>query len=384
MMLKMSKLSVGYSNAILTGIDLTVEGGEILGIIGPNGSGKSTLLKTISAILKPMDGVVYVDGRNVHKLKPLELAKKLAVTTTDRSDVGFLKGFDVVSLGRYPYTDAFGRLSERDAEIVMEALRLVNAEHLADKPFSEMSDGEKQKIMIARALAQQPKVLLLDEPTSFLDAKHRVEIPLILRRIANEKRIAIVLTTHDIELAVRVCDRIAMVKNGRIIAEGWAEDLDSKIVEELYDISVAKFDPFLGTFELKGEGRARIHIVCGGGSGARVMRLLTKNRIPFSVGVIHEDDIDFYVAKHCAVEVVKERPYEDIRDKTLEDALRIVENCDFVIDTGFPIGKINAKNLELLRTAKRVYSLRNKEELEEIGLDAETIKITDLLKICEY
>ncbi len=384
MMLEVSKLSAGYSNAVLAGIDLNVERGEILGIIGPNGSGKSTLLKTISAILKPMNGVVYLDGKNVHKLKPSELAKELAITTTNRSDVGFLTGFEVVSLGRYPYTDAFGRLSERDVEIVMEALRLVNAEYLADKPFSEMSDGEKQKIMIARALAQQPKVLLLDEPTSFLDAKHRVEIPLILRRIANEKGIAIVLTTHDIELAVRICDRIVMVKDGRVVAEGYAEDLDSEIVKELYGIGVAEFDPFLGTFELKGEGRAKIHVVCGGGSGARVMRLLTKNRIPFTAGVIHENDIDFYIAKHCAVGVVKERPYEEIRDETLEDAFRLVENCDLVVDTGFPIGKINARNLEVLRTAKRVYSLRSKKELEKIDLDAEVIRMADLLKICKY
>ncbi len=384
MMLEVSKLSAGYSNAVLAGIDLNVERGEILGIIGPNGSGKSTLLKTISAILKPMNGVVYLDGKNVHKLKPSELAKELAITTTNRSDVGFLTGFEVVSLGRYPYTDAFGRLSERDVEIVMEALRLVNAEYLADKPFSEMSDGEKQKIMIARALAQQPKVLLLDEPTSFLDAKHRVEIPLILRRIANEKGIAIVLTTHDIELAVRICDRIVMVKDGRIVAEGYAEDLDSEIVKELYGIGVAEFDPFLGTFELKGEGRAKIHVVCGGGSGARVMRLLTKNRIPFTAGVIHENDIDFYIAKHCAVRIIKERPYEEIRDETLEDAFRLVENCDLVVDTGFPIGKINARNLEVLRTAKRVCSLRSKKELEKIDLDAEVIRTADLLKICKY
>ncbi len=384
MMLKVNKLSAGYSNAVLAEVDLNVERGEILGIIGPNGSGKSTLLKTISAILKPMGGVVYLDGKNVHKLKPSELAKELAITITERSDVGFLTGFEVVSLGRYPYTDAFGRLSERDVEIIMDSLRLVSAEYLADKPFSEMSDGEKQKIMIARALAQQPKALLLDEPTSFLDAKHRVEIPLILRRIANEKGIAIVLTTHDIELAIRICDRIVMVKNGRIVTEGYAEDLDSEIVEELYGISVAEFDPFLGTFELKGEGRAKIHVVCGGGTGAGVMRFLAKNRIPFTAGVIHENDIDFYIAKHCAVEVVKERPYEEIRDETLEDAFRLVENCDLIIDTGFPIGKINARNLELLRTAKRVYSLRNKKELEKIGLDAEIVKMTDLLKICKY
>jgi len=327
--------------------------------------------------------VGYIDGKKAHYLTPSELARILAITTTERFNIEFLTGFDVVSLGRYPYTDAFGRLSEKDVEIVIEALRLVNAEHLADKSFSEMSDGEKQKIMIARALAQQPRVLLLDEPTSFLDAKHRVEIPLILRRIANEKGIAIVLTTHDMELAVRICDRIVTVKDGRIIAERLAEDLDSRIVEELYDISVAKFDPFLGTFELKGEGRAKIHIVCGGGSGARVMRLLTKNRIPFSVGVIHENDIDFYIAKHCAVEVVKERPYEEIKDETLEYAFRLVESCDVVIDTGFPIGKINSKNLELLRNAKRVCSLRSKEELEKIGLDAEAIRMPDLLKICK-
>ncbi len=383
-MLRVCGVSAGYSSEVLKGVSLVVEEGEVLGIVGPNGSGKSTLLRTISAVLKPTRGVVYVNGRDVHRLKPSELAKVLAITSTERQDVGFLTGFEVVGLGRYPYTDVFGRMRREDVDVVMEALRLVNAEYLANKPFSEMSDGEKQKIMIARALAQQPKVLLLDEPTSFLDAKHRIEIPMIIRRIANEKGVAIVLTTHDIELAVRVCDRIAMIKDGKLVAEMYAEDLDSDLLRELYGIEAAEFDPYLGTFELKCGGSAKVHVVCGGGSGSRLMRLLAKNGIPFTSGVIHENDVDFRVAKHCAVEVVGEKPYEEIGEKSFKRALELVKRCDVVVDTGFPIGKINERNLEILMSAKRVYSFRSEEELRSIGLNAEVVSMSDLLKLCKY
>ncbi|AEA47651.1 ABC transporter ATP-binding protein [Archaeoglobus veneficus] len=378
-------LSVGYTNEILKNVSFEVRAGEILGILGPNGSGKSTLLKTLAAGLKPLGGAVYVDGREVHGIKPGELAKLISITLTERVDAGFLTGFEVVSLGRYPYVDAIGRLNDADVEAVMGSLRLVNAENLANKLFSEMSDGERQKIMIARALAQQPRIMLLDEPTSFLDAKHKVEIMLLLRRIANEKGIAIVLTTHDIELALRICDRVVMVRDGRIAVEGLPEEvITGEVVGDIYDVGSARFDPSIGSFELtckNGSTKTRVHVVCGGGSGANIMRLLAKKGIPFTAGVVHEGDVDCCVAKLTALNTVCERPYTEIGDKAFEKALKLAESCDLVIDTGFVIGSINRRNLELLNSASNVLSLRSKDELGELGIDAKPVgSITQLLK----
>ncbi len=356
-MMRVRDLSAGYEDVVISGVSFEVVEGEVLGVIGPNGSGKSTLLKTLARLLEPKGGAVYLNGRSIEDFSGRELAKVLAVTTTERGDVGYLTGFEVVSLGRYPYTDAFGRLGEEDVEMVMECLRLVNGEDLANKPFYEMSDGEKQKVMIARALAQEPKVLLLDEPTSFLDAKHKIEIPLIIRRIAVERGVAVIMTTHDIELALRICDRMAMVKDGRLVAVKDVEDVGEDDLKALYGIGC--FDPVIGSFELETRGEARVHVVCGGGSGAKLMRALAKNGIPFTAGVVHENDVDFRIAARCAVEVVKERAFERIGDEAFDRARELVERCGTVVETDFPVGEGNRRNLELLEYAETVYSLRN-------------------------
>ncbi len=380
-MIVVKDVSAGYSKVVISGVSFEVRRGEVLGIIGPNGSGKSTLLKTISALIKPFEGVVYLNGKSVHEMKPSELSREMAITTTERPDVGFLTGFEVVSLGRYPYTDALGRLSERDVEVIMESLRLVNAEHLANKLFSEMSDGERQKILIARALAQEPKVLILDEPTSFLDAKHRIEISILLRRIAVEKGIAVIITTHDLELALRTCDRIVMVRNGRVVEILTPEDLDSEKVNDLYELKVAEFDPILGTFEVRCEGRPVVHIVCGGGTGVGIMRALVRKGIPFTVGVVHENDVDYYVGRRCAVEVVAEKAFNEITENTFNRALELVENVKLVLDTGFPVGEMNEKNLELLKHARSLYSFRTVSELRRLGIKAIPIDLLTLLKL---
>ncbi len=382
--MKTAELSVGYTSEVLRNVFLKARAGEILGILGPNGSGKTTLLKTLAANLKPLKGVVYVESRKIHEIKPIELAKLLSITLTERVDAGFLTGFEVVSLGRYPYVDAFGRLNNADVNAVREALKLVNAENLANKLFSEMSDGERQKIMIARALAQQPRIMLLDEPTSFLDAKHKVEIMLLLRRIANEKGIAIVLTTHDIELALRVCDRVVMIRNGKIVVEGHPEEAISEdVVRDVYEIGSARFDPSIGSFEITGrkDTDAKVHIVCGGGSGANVMRLLAKKGVPFTAGVVHEGDVDCCVARLIAAKAVCEEPYTEIGERAFERALKLAKISDLVIDTGFIVGSINRRNLELLNSSSNVISLRSKDELRKLGIDAKSIgSVGQLLK----
>ena len=362
-MLKCSNLAVGHKKTVLSSLNFEIKRGEVTAILGPNGAGKTTLLKTLAAILKPISGVVYLDGRNVYEMNRLELAKKLSVTTTERIDAGYMTGFEVVALGRYPYTDALGRLSNRDVEIVNECLKLVNALELSDKPFSQMSDGEKQKIMIARALAQEPEIMLLDEPTSFLDVNHRVEIMLLLRRIA--EKTAVFFTTHDVELALRICDRVLLVSQGKILKQGTPEEvLKDELVREVYGIEKAKFNELTGAFELFCSGKSKLHVVCGGGSGVRVMRLLSKMGIPFTAGVLHCGDVDCCVAQSSAVKCVTEKAFSSIKEETIKTALKLAKGV--VIDTAFPIGDINEKNVQLFEVAEKVISFRKKEEFREL------------------
>jgi len=356
-MLKTENLSVGYGNYIVVeGINLEIKEGEILCIIGPNGAGKSTLLKTIATYLKPKGGVVYLNGRNIHRLSPKEIAREMAVVLTERVNPGNLTGYDVVAIGRHPYTDLFGRLSKRDREIIEHAAKSVNATHLLNKNFFEMSDGERQKIMIARALAQEPKVLILDEPTSFLDAKHKIELTILLRKLATENNLAIVVTLHDIELALRIADKMALIKDGRIIAYGCPEDvMRREVVNNLYDLKSANYSEVLGYFELKSSGdRGKVFLICGGGTGANIMRFLVKNGYRVTVGVLHKNDIDYTIAETMELDIVEEEPYNPISQESYERALKEIKNCDIVIHTEFPTGEINRLNRKLVEESIRL------------------------------
>ncbi len=299
----------------------------------------------------------------------------MSVMLTDKVDCGFLTGFEVVSLGRYPYVDAFGRLGDKDVEVVEECLKIVNAENLSDRLFFEMSDGERQKILIARALAQEPEVMLMDEPTSFLDAKHKIEIMLLLRKIATARNVAIVLTTHDIELALRICDKVILLRSGKIVAEGPPEDvLTPEVLRDMYGVDYAKFESSLGSFEImNGSSEIKVHVVCGGGSGANVMRFLSKKGVGFSVGVIHANDVDFVVARNLAGKIVFEEPYRKISWNRVKEVLDSIKGKT-VIDAGFPVGEMNEPNVEILRKADRVLSFRDKDELRMLDVDAKSVR----------
>ena len=209
-------LSVGYRRrravtTVLGDLHLTAAAGTLTGIVGPNGAGKSTLLRTITGLQAPLQGNVRIGGRDITDLSPLSRARELAVVTSERTDPGLLRGAEVVALGRYPHTGWGGRLDSADRAIVAEALAATEAEHLADRPVAMLSDGERQRIMVARALAQQPKVLVLDEPSAFLDLPGRVDLTLLMRRLAREVGIAVLVATHDLDLLLRSVDQLWLV-----------------------------------------------------------------------------------------------------------------------------------------------------------------------------
>ncbi|MBG7617717.1 MAG: ABC transporter ATP-binding protein, partial [Chloroflexi bacterium] len=272
MILNTDKLTVGYGKKkVVTDISIKALEGQFICLMGPNGSGKSTILKSLVKMLAPMEGTVYIEGREISKYSSKALAKTVAVVLTDRITPGLLTVFDIVTLGRHPYTDFTGKATEEDVEKVLEALCMVNAEDLIERYFSELSDGEKQKVMLARALAQEPKLIVLDEPTSHLDARHRIEVMLILRYLSQEKGVTIIASLHDIDLALKACDIAIMVKDNKILAHGPPEDIlnDDKIAE-LYDMDKASFSGSLGGIEFHGSKRGSVFVVGGGGSGAQL------------------------------------------------------------------------------------------------------------------
>ncbi|NLI12082.1 MAG: ABC transporter ATP-binding protein, partial [Peptococcaceae bacterium] len=370
--LQAKELAVGYdSRTVVGGINLEALKGQFICLLGPNGSGKSTILRCLAGLLAPLQGSVFLKGNLLYRMEPKELSRTMAVVLTERLSPGLMTVFDVAAMGRYPYTDFFGRLSGEDIQKTWEALCLVNAHDLAERYFDELSDGEKQKVLLARALVQEPEVIILDEPTSHLDVKHRLEVMKILRQLTKEKGITVILSLHEIDLALKSCETALLVKNGRILTYGPPEEiLSEEMVAELYDIESANFSNYLGGIELRNGGGTRVYVLAGAGSGAPVYRLLNKFNFSVITGVIHENDIDYHVGKALGATVISEKPFEEISAASLNQAVVLGQQADCVIEAGCPIGSLNRRNVEIIKQLlardKIIYCLRSKQEARRL------------------
>lgn len=244
--LKINKLEFNYSGyPVLKDVDFSVDVGEVLSIVGPNGSGKSTLLKCINRILKTKQNTVFVNNEDVTKINLKELSKLIGYVPQSSTSTFPFTVFDIVLMGRRPYIN--WNLSERDSEIVAKMLDFLGIGDLAMRHFNELSGGEQQKVIIARALAQQPQVLLLDEPTSSLDIRHQLEILCILRSLTQDKERLVVVSMHDLNLASRFSDRMLMLKNGAIFACGTPKEvLTEGNIEVIYGIKSNVSHSFIG------------------------------------------------------------------------------------------------------------------------------------------
>ena len=255
-----SDLTIGYRQprradiVVAQNLSVALHPGELVCLLGPNGAGKSTLMRTLAGMQLPLAGTVCVGDKNpvdIHDLPPRELARRLSIVLTQRVDAGNLSAYDLVALGRYPHTDWAGRLSPKDRSVITWAIQAVGAQSLADRPVGELSDGERQKIMIARALAQEPQIILLDEPTAFLDLPRRVEIMGVLRDLARSTGTAILLSTHDLDLALRSADRIWLMAGDGTLRTGAPEDLVlNGAFAQTFRSEGVEFDPLSGSFHI--------------------------------------------------------------------------------------------------------------------------------------
>lgn len=252
MTLTTHSLSTGYGPRVITShLNLELRAGELACLVGPNGAGKSTLLRTLAGMQAPLAGHVRIAGEDVHHLPAIDLAKRLAIVLTERLDVGNLSAYALTTLGRHPYTDWRGTLTPHDEAVVRAALTRVGAAPLAARPVNELSDGERQRVMIARALAQEPQVLLLDEPTAFLDLPRRVDILQLLSTLARERRCAILLSTHDLDLALRVADCLWLMAPNGALTTGLPEELAlNGALAATFHSEGVEFDNATGAFKV--------------------------------------------------------------------------------------------------------------------------------------
>ncbi len=329
-------LTVGYNKVpVISDMNLEIEKGEIVALIGPNGAGKSTILKSMSRSLGIISGQIYLDGRNLQEYSYKELSKKMAVILTDKIKSELLTCRDIVSTGRYPYTGRLGLLTTEDEKIITEAMQSVNALELSECDFNEISDGQRQRVLLARAIAQEPEIILLDEPTSFLDIRYKLELLSILTRMAYEKNITVVTSLHEIDLAEKAADKIVTIKGEKTFASGTAEEIfREEKIRDLYEIDKGYFDPLMGNIELaKPEGdKAEAFVISGHGMGIPVYRKLQKANMAFAAGVFSEGDIDYRLARLYAVKTITT---EGLKGRDCAVVCEpLMKECKYIIDAG--------------------------------------------------
>jgi len=282
-------LTIGYRHSrrpakvVAEGLSLELARSQFVCLVGPNGAGKSTLIRTLTGVQPPLVGRVLLEGQDVHRLPPIELAQQVSVVLTERLAAAALPVFSLVALGRFPYTGWSGRLSERDEAVVRWSLESVGALDLAERDVSELSDGEQQKVMIARALAQEPRLMVLDEPTAFLDLPRRVELMHLLRRLARETESTFLLSTHDLDLALRTADRIWLLPPGGPLQDGAPEDLVlSDAFERTFRNEGVSFDKSTGAFRIHAAATGVVALIGEGTHAFWTQRAL--EREGFEVG----------------------------------------------------------------------------------------------------
>lgn len=351
--LELDNLSVGYGRRVLLkDLCASILPGQILTLIGPNGAGKSTILKTISHHLACMGGVVRVGGEDIERMDGHELAKRLSVVLTERVRPELMTCYDVAASGRYPYTGRFGMLTAQDRDIIAQSLALVHAEELADKPFARVSDGQRQRVMLARALCQQPRVLVLDEPTSFLDIRYKIELSAILLRLARERGVTIVMSLHEIDLAARVSDLVMGIGAHGVEVFGAPEAVfTEENISRLYGISSGAYDALSGSVELpRAEGAPRVFVLGGMGRATAVYRRLTREGTPFATGILAENDMDIPAARHLAARVLTTAPFAPPDKTVLAEAKQMLLDCGLLL---VPKGlEAQAWDNELIRFAR--------------------------------
>jgi iron complex transport system ATP-binding protein len=341
---------------VLEDVRLSVKGGDFVGILGPNGSGKTTLLKSISRTLKPYKGTILLNEADIYSLKSVDVAKQMAVVPQDTS-IGFnFSALDIVLMGRNPHMKRFQMESEKDMTVARKVMNLTNIWHLAERPINELSGGEKQRVIIARALAQEPKILLLDEPLTHLDIMNQLEIMDLVKDLCVKGKLVVLAVFHDFNLAARYCKSAIMLKDSRIFAAGnLTEVLTSENIKSVFNVDAivqkhlvtnSIFVVPLSPQKASSYKKCSIHLICGAGTGTALMKILLDEGYSVTAGVLNILDTDLETAQFLKIPVTTEAPFSPITEKTHKANLEMIGEASLVVLTSVPFGFGNLQNLE--------------------------------------
>jgi iron complex transport system ATP-binding protein len=389
--MKIENLSIAYGDKeILKNVSFSVSEGEFLGIIGPNGSGKSTLIKAITDLVDVKGGKITINGRDNREISKRDRARLIAVVPQEFSIDFEFNAFDIVMMGRNPHMYGKKRAGENDLDIVKEAMIMTNTWQLKDRLFNELSGGEKQRVIIARAIAQQTRIILLDEPTAHLDIHHQLEILEMARMLKDKRNLTIIAVLHDINMAARFSDRLILLNDGKVIADDTPEEvIDEKYLSKVYKmemivrqnkvLSVKEIVPIRVMKERISGKKAWIHVICGGGTGEQILERINSLGFEVTCGVLNRGDSDWEMCRLLGIKCVEEPPFSEIKEKELSENRRLLEAADLVLVSDVPYGRSNLKNLEqLLDIDKKIYMKRAQSRLDFTGGLA-----TDIIKKLE-
>jgi iron complex transport system ATP-binding protein len=349
---------------VLDGVSLEVAQGDFVGLVGPNGAGKTTLLRTINGALTPTEGTVEVSDEDVHSLSS-RAASRLVATVPQTTELSFdFSVREAVEMGRTPHRSRFGTWTVTDEETVDRALSRTAVEDLADRPVSAVSGGERQRTLIARALAQTTPVMLLDEPTASLDINHQVRTLELVRALVAEGKTALA-AIHDLNLAAHYCDELVLLADRQVLTAGRPEDVlteanlreafDTNAVVSRHPVTGSVYVTALPDFGVSSDTVAgQVHVVGGGGSAARVLYLLTAAGYTVTAGALNEGDTDTETARHLGIDTVTVPPYASVDESAHDAVVERVAAADAVVVTDVEVGEGNLANLEAAAAADTV------------------------------
>jgi len=368
---------------VIENVSLKVETGDFVGVLGPNGSGKTSLIRSSSGLLKPSSGQIILDGVDLYSMSKKEIAGKISVVPqTPHFEPNFTV-FDAVILGRTPHLNWLENEDQEDKDIAIESIRLLGIERLARRQVGELSGGERQKVLIARALTQQPDILLLDEPTTHLDVSSKIETMSLIKGLCAKEKLAVVAVFHDLNLAAQYCDSAVLLKEGRTVASGITDEvMRSETIRKTFGIDIeVRRQPKTGSIFLvpllkppiERENQAgRIHVICGGGTGSFLMIELKRQGYSVTSGVLNILDTDNETAQELGIPVINEAPFSPISDENYREHSKMIAASDLVILSNMPFGKGNIRNLEAV-----VEALGKGKRILMIGVDLEKRDFTN-------
>jgi|LGVF01.2.fsa_nt_gb iron complex transport system ATP-binding protein len=406
-MLDFKDVVAGYTDKnILCGFNATICQGEFIGLIGPNGTGKSTLLKCLSGLLEIKSGEIQLDGVNNITYSHRERAQKVAVVPQSFDiDYDFTVE-DIVLMGRNPYLSYKSKESKNDYRIVMEAMEGTKTLQFKKRLYNTLSGGEKQRVIIARAIAQEPEIILLDEPTSALDIHHQIEIMELIRDLNLKKSMTVIAVLHDINLAARYCNRLILMNNGEVIVDGTpSQVINEENLKKVYDMKMLiQENKLFGKPEIiplrvikshEMYRKIRVHVICGGNNALQVLEGLEAMGHNVSAGVINQGSDDWMICEALKIHMIEENPFTNISLDKQKENLRMMSECDIVYISDLPFGLGNINNLVGIESLKcKIYlnnnwvnndftkglletcvnKIKNKRELIEINDDHEFLK----------